>query len=233
MNKTRRLSSSAGERPAGDRSVARSALTYVVIDFEALTPAGRPAVPIEVAALALVSNGDELVESWRFQALIKPPAGVPVTAFDVRQTGITAAMLADAAGPGPVMAALDAMLTAPPYRLIAHHASTEANLIAHQREHCPTLAAISLLDTVRLARLAYPELNSHALDEVLQHLRIPRPVDRHRAMPDVEVTALVLRRILAENSRTRRWPTLRHLDAAAGVAPKRLPVVVGAQEELF
>jgi DNA polymerase-3 subunit epsilon len=26
--------------------------TYVVIDFEALTPAGRPPVPVEVAAIA-------------------------------------------------------------------------------------------------------------------------------------------------------------------------------------
>lgn len=30
-----------------------AAMTFVVIDFEGLTPAGRPAEPIEVAALAL------------------------------------------------------------------------------------------------------------------------------------------------------------------------------------
>ncbi|MEU9835896.1 3'-5' exonuclease [Streptosporangium sp. NPDC048047] len=207
--------------------------TFVVIDFEALTPAGRPAVPIEVAALALTPKEEELVEAWRFQSLMKPPPDVPVTDFDVRQTGITPAMLAVAAEPDDVMARLEAMLTAPPYRLVAHHAATEANLIAHQRAHCPALAAVPLLDTVRLARLAYPELHSHALDEVLRFLRIPVPADRHRAMPDVEVTAQVLRRILAENAATRRWPTMHDLDAAAGIPPKRLCVVDGDQEQLF
>lgn len=151
--------------------------TFVVIDFEALTPAGRPAVPIEVAALALISKGEEPVEVWRFQSLMKPPADVPVTDFDVRQTGITPAMLAGAAEPGDVMARLEAMLTAPPYRLVAHHAATETNLIAHQRPHCPALAAVPLLDTVRLARLAYPELTSHAV--VRRRTAQPGPLSTH------------------------------------------------------
>ncbi|WP_424534353.1 PolC-type DNA polymerase III [Sphaerisporangium viridialbum] len=207
--------------------------TYVVIDFEALTPAGRPAVPIEVAALALVPKNGELIEAWRYQALIAPPAQVPVTAFDIRQTGIIAAMLSHAAPPGKVMAELDAAFTAPPYRLVAHHAPTEAGLIAHQAGHCPTLAAIPLLDTVRLARLSYPELSSHSLDQVLRLLRIPVPPSRHRAMPDVEVTAEVLRRMLAENTGSGRWRTLHALDRDAGVPPKRLPTSAGSQQELF
>ncbi|MEV4091077.1 3'-5' exonuclease [Streptosporangium saharense] len=207
--------------------------TYVVIDFETLTPAGRSPVPIEVAAMALVPKDGELVESWRFQALIRPPEEVPVTDFDARQTGITAAMLGSAAGPEHVMTALDAMMAAPPYRLVAHSAGTEATLIAHQAAHCPTLATTSLLDTVRMARVVYPELSSHALNAVLRHLRVPLPVDRHRAMPDVELTATVLRRILAENATTHRWTALHELDAAVGMPPKRLPNPRGAQEGLF
>ncbi|MFI6883807.1 PolC-type DNA polymerase III [Streptosporangium canum] len=216
---------------AADAGFARH--TLVVIDFEGLTPAGRSPVPIEVAALALTPEAGELVERWRFQALIRPPADVPVTARDIRQSGITAAMLADAAGPEHVMAALDARLDAPPYRLIAHGASTEATLIAHQAAHCPTLAAVPLLDTVRMARLAYPGLSSHGLDALLSYLRIPIPADRHRAMPDVEATASVLLRILADNAATRRLSSLRELDAAAGRPPKRLPSGRGAQEQLF
>ncbi|MFI6513556.1 PolC-type DNA polymerase III [Streptosporangium sp. NPDC050855] len=152
----------AGPGLAGDPDFVRH--TFVVIDFEGLTPAGRPPVPTEVAALALKTRDGEVVESWRFQSLIRPPTDVPVTDFDVRQTGITAAMLADAPGPEHVMADLDAHLTMPPYRLIAHGAGTEATLIAHQGAHCPALAAVPLLDTVRLARSIYPELSSHGLD---------------------------------------------------------------------
>jgi len=199
-----------------------TALTLVVIDFESLTPAGRPAEPIEVAALALRADGDELVEVGRFEELIRPPADVPVTGIDTGQTGITRSMLTTADPAAEVMARLDAKLTAPPYRLVAHHASTEAGMIAHQAAHCPVLADTPLLDTVRLAKAVLPGLGSYRLDNLLSHYGITKPPDRHRAMPDVKVTAQVLARLLAEGCAADRWRTLLELDAAAGLQPKRL-----------
>jgi DNA polymerase-3 subunit epsilon len=118
------------------------------------------------------------------------------------------------------MAALDARLTRPPYRLVAHSAHTEATVIAGQRQHCPVLAATSLLCTVKLSRAAFPELASHRLDAVLRFLGIPVPADRHRAMPDTELTVQVLQAALAEGRERRLWATLRDLDAAAGIAPR-------------
>ncbi|MGW4694079.1 3'-5' exonuclease [Kitasatospora cineracea] len=200
--------------------------TFVVIDFEALTPAGRPAEPIEVAALALRAQGGRLAEAGRFESLIRPPADVPVTAMDTGQTGLTAAMLATAPPAAAVMARLDARLDArlgaPPYRLVAHHAHTEAGLIAHQAQHCPHLADTPLLDTIRLAKAVLPGLGSYSLDNLLSYFGIPRPVDRHRAMPDVAVTALLLEHLLAQGCAAGRWRTLLDLDAAAGMQPKRL-----------
>ncbi len=211
-----------------------AALTLIVIDFETLTPAGRPAEPTEVAAIALRPSGGRLVEAGRFEALIRPPADVPVTALAVRQTGITAQMLAQASPAAEVMARLDAHLTSPPYRLVAHHASTEAGLIAHQAAHCPVLAATPLLDTLRLAKAVLPWLGSWRLDSLLGHYDIPRPADRHRAMPDAEVTVQVLARLLAEGCADGRWRTLLDLDAAAGLQPKRLtPEVEAEQNALF
>ncbi|MFB7026579.1 MULTISPECIES: glycosyltransferase family 2 protein [unclassified Streptomyces] len=67
--------------------------TLVVIDFEGLTPAGRPAEPIEVAAPALHPVAGRLVEVGRFEEPMRPPADVPVTARDVRLKGITPQML--------------------------------------------------------------------------------------------------------------------------------------------
>ncbi|WP_188196649.1 3'-5' exonuclease [Nonomuraea sp. SYSU D8015] len=206
--------------------------TYIVIDFEALTPAGRPAVPVEVAALALTVKDGDLAELWRYQALMAPPPEVPVTAFDARQTGLTREQLTDAKQPSDIMAELDAHLNAPPYRLVAQHAPTEAGLIARQRPHCPALAVTPLLDTVRLARVLYPELTSHSLDALLCFLRIPRPIDRHRAMPDVEATAEVFRRLLADGQKA-GWRTLHRLEVVAGLAPKKLRAPEGDQEELF
>jgi DNA polymerase III subunit epsilon len=212
-------------------------VTYVVIDFEALTPAGRPPVPVEVAAIAgRFSAAGDWEETGRFQSLMQPPDDVPVTSFDQAQTGLTARELACQPPAGQVMAALDTRLARPPYRLVAHSAHTEATLIAGQRQHCPQLAATSLLCTVKLSRAAFPELGSHRLDAVLRFLGIPIPADRHRAMPDAELTVQVLQKALAAGRERRLWATLRGLDAAAGIAPR--PAANGAddapvQEPLF
>jgi DNA polymerase-3 subunit epsilon len=197
--------------------------TFVVIDFEGLTPKGRPAEPIEVAAVAGSFHGGQWAESGRFSSLIRPPDDVPVTPFDTAQTGLTEARLRTQQPAALVMAALDARLAAPPYRLVAHHAPTEAGLIAGQRQHCPTLAATPLLCTVRLARAAYPELPSHGLNAVLHHLGIPLPAGRHRALPDVEVTVDVFARVLADGAAAGHWSTLRDLDHVAGIPPKSAP----------
>ncbi|TLQ39480.1 3'-5' exonuclease [Streptomyces marianii] len=205
-------------------------MTFVVIDFEGLTPAGRPAEPIEVAALTLRPLDGRLVEIGRFEELMRPPADVPVTARDVQLKGITQRMLTSAAPAAEVMAQLDARLTAHPYRLVAHHASTEAGIIARQAEHCPVLAATPLLDTLRLAKAVVPGLGSYGLDSLLGYYGIPKPAGRHRAMPDVAVTAQVLARLLDEGCAGGQWRTLLELDAAAGLQPKRPPTAPEAEQ---
>jgi DNA polymerase III epsilon subunit-like protein len=213
------------------------AAIYVVIDFESLTPAGRPPVPVEVAAVAgRFTQALAWQETGRFQSLMRPPADVPVTRFDQAQTGLTTRELAGQPPAAQVMAALDARLARPPYRLVAHSAHTEATLIAGQREHCPVLAATSLLCTVRLSRAAFPELPSHSLDTVLRYLGIPVPPGRHRAMPDTELTVQVLTRALAEGHERSLWNSLRELDATAGIGPRPAANGAGsapAQEALF
>ncbi|MCX5395319.1 PolC-type DNA polymerase III [Streptomyces sp. NBC_00094] len=204
--------------------------TLLVIDFEGLTPAGRPAEPVEVAVLALRPMGGRLVEVGRFEELMRPPADVPVTVMDVQLKGITQQMLSSAAPAAEVMARLEARLTAPPYRLVAHHASTEAGIIARQAKHCPVLAATPLLDTLRLAKAVVPGLGSYGLDSLLGYYGIAKPAGRHRAMPDVEVTAQVLARLLEEGCAGGRWRTLLELDAAAGLQPKRPPSGTEAEQ---
>ncbi|MFF8815752.1 3'-5' exonuclease [Streptomyces pactum] len=175
-----------------------------------------------MAAAALVVRDGTLVEDGRFEALIRPPDDVPVTARDTIH-GITAAALRAAAPAARVLGDLDRLLTAPPYRLVAQHASTEAGLIARQRAHCPTLAATPLVDTVRMARKVLPGLSSCGLDELLRYYGIPKPAYRHRAMPDVEATAEVFRRLLKEGAQAGHWRSLLELDAAAGLQPRPRP----------
>jgi DNA polymerase-3 subunit epsilon len=206
----------AGGLPTGLMVEDRfAATTFVVIDFETTTPTGHRPEPIDVAVLSLRVQDAALVETARFDTLMCPPPHAPVTAFDTGQTGITAAMVAQASTAAEVFAHLDGRLTRPPYLLVAHNAPTEAGILYDYRRHCPTLATLDVLDTVRLARHLYPELPNHKLDTLLTHLGIPIPSNRHRAMPDVEATADLFTRMIAQADRTRRWTALRDLRSAA------------------
>jgi DNA polymerase III epsilon subunit-like protein len=115
---------------------AFAAVTWIVIDFETLTPAGRPPEPIEVAAISgQFTLTGQWMETGRFHSLIRPPGDVPVTASDHEQTGLTARMLAMERTADKVMTALNASLAVPPRRLVAHSAHTEATVIAGQHDH--------------------------------------------------------------------------------------------------
>jgi DNA polymerase-3 subunit epsilon len=213
------------------RDLVARGTTLVVIDFEALTPAGRPAEPTEVAALALTPRGGNLVEDGRFESLIQPPQDVPVTARDLSH-GMTENELRAAPPAADVMGRLDALLTGPSYRLVAQHASTEAGLIARQAPHCPVLAGLPVLDTIPMAKRVCGRLPSFGLDALMRYYDIPRPAGRHRAMPDVEVTAQILRRLLDQGAAAGYWSSLLDLDRAARLRP-RTTTQPARQEGLF
>lgn len=195
----------------------------IVIDFEALTPAGRALEPIEVAALGLRHADGTWCEQVRFSALIRPPDDVPVTSRCTALTGITAAMLAPERSARHVLGELDRRLAAPPYRLVAHSAATEGSLIRRQAEHCPNLAATALIDTIAMARAVIPGLASYRLDNVIAHYRIPPHPDRHRAMTDVELTAQIFTRLLADGAQAGCWHDLPSLERVAGRAAATPP----------
>jgi DNA polymerase-3 subunit epsilon len=192
---------------------AFAATTFVVIDFEATTPTGFPSEPIEVAAVLVRLEGVALVEVSRFEALMRPPAHAPVTAY---QTGITAAMVADRPLAGTVLADFDATLREPPYVAVAHHAVTEAGIVARYAASCPRLAAAPVLCTRDLARHAYPGLASYGLDALLTHTQVPIPAGRHRALPDTLATAALFAQLLTDGAARHRWSRLHQLHQLAG-----------------
>jgi DNA polymerase III epsilon subunit-like protein len=153
-----------------------------------------------------------------------------VTAEARQWTGITAAMTASQPDARHVLAQFDAHAGTGQVVLVAHNAPTEAGILYDYRSACPHLAATGFLDTVRLARTAYPQLASHSLDSLLTHLPIPPPPGRHRAMPDTETTAALFTRILTDGPATGSWRTLADLRRVAGYqARASLP----AQDALF
>jgi len=209
---------------------AYQATTFVVIDFETTTPKGCRPEPIEVAALVLRDLGAGLADAGTFAELIRPPAHAPITPRDTAENGLRPADVSAARPAGPVLADLDAWLTASPYLLAAHNAHVEAGLIYDYRKHCPGLAALPVIDTVKFARAAMPGLASYGLDYLLVHLSIPRPPDRHRAMPDVRATAAVFRNLIARADQSGLFPDMRALTSAVGLRPR---ATMPRQDTLF
>lgn len=209
---------------------AFTATAWTILDFEGTTPAGRPTEPIEVGLVVLRSNARQLVVDLRSEALIQPPAHAPLTPADTRQTGITAPMLAGQPPASVVLTQLDALLTAPPYVSIAHHASTEAGILRRYAHACPTLAAAPMLDTVALAKACHPDLPSYSLDALLAYLGIPIPAQRHRALPDAAVTAELFVRLLTDGATGHGWSQLAQLRHLAGLPP---PAAAADQAALF
>lgn len=207
------------------------ATTYVVIDFETTTPAGHPAQPIEVAALALRYGQDGWTRIGVSTSLIKPPPFAPVTSADTALKGLTPEMFEDAPAPVDVFGDLDRNFTPDsPFLLVAQNASVEANIIHNQSKHCPALAHIDFLDTIPLAKKTVPGLPSYGLDTLLAHFSIPQPRDRHRAAADVEVTAQVFFHLIRAADEMPWFVRLADLVNVAGrTAKSNMPV----QDQLF
>jgi DNA polymerase III subunit epsilon len=207
------------------------ATTWVVIDFETTTPAGHPAQPIEVAVLALRYENGTWKEAGRSTSLIRPPAFAPITSLNAAQSGLRPELFETAPSPAEALGALDRRFVADRrYLLVAQHAATEASIIHNQRELCPTLSRIDLVDTIPLAKHLVPDLGNYSLDTLLAHFAIPFPADRHRAYADVDVTAKVFTRLLDTAARTGEIHDLAALVKVAGrTAKANLPT----QQELF
>jgi len=177
-----------------------AATSFIVIDFEGTTPTGRSPEPIEMAAVGLRYREGSWQRTARFEALMRPPAHAPVVHFDVAQTGITTAMVADRPPAADVLARLDARLTSPPYLLVAPNAPTEAGML--------------------------PDLPfGYSLDALIGHFGIPRPSRRHRAMPDVEATIAVFSRLIDTACSRGEPDSVRGLVNRAGYQPKTVRTV--------
>jgi DNA polymerase-3 subunit epsilon len=154
-----------------------------------------------------------------------------VTRADTAQTGLTAAQLSVAPTPAEALGAVDRRFSGDtPYLLVAQHAATEANIIYNQREHCPTLARIDLLDTIPLAKYCVPGLVNYRLDTLLAHFAITQPADRHRATADVDVTAQLFRLLidLAHDS-----GRVKNLAALVRIAGRTAKCNLPTQDRLF
>ena len=155
---------------------------FLVIDFETITPKGRPPEPIEVGILRIKQN--KIDNNASIDWLIKPPEGLHLTRFDTSQTGITEQDL---------MHGIDSKKD---YVFIAQNAKYEANILSHYTDECKGIARTPIIDTILLAKHVLPKLSNYKLDTLASTLGLRIPENRHRALADCFLTAEVFLKLL-------------------------------------
>ena len=143
--------------------------TFVIVDFETLTPKGRSPVPIELGALKI----SDLKVDRNYKI----------------QTGITNYDVEKACSAETVFEKFDTFLNIDEsYILVAQNASYEAAIISRYSDYCKNLSAISFIDTIKLAKFLIPNLENYKLDTLAHFFNVKIPPNRHRALPDVIIT---------------------------------------------
>lgn len=201
--------------------------SFIVVDFETVTPKGRPAEPIELAAMR-VGAGLKIDASFQVDLLIKPPEGAPITPFDTAQTGIRPSDVENAPDARTALGQLEELVQGDEFVFVAQNARYEAGILLRFADVCPHVASVPFIDTVRLGKYLVPDLSNHKLETLAEHFALPLPPDRHRALPDVRLTTLIFLNLVHAGRMTRSWEAVGHVRAVSeGVM--RNP----AQESLF
>lgn len=153
---------------------------YTVVDIE--TTGFDPMFDeiIEVAGIKYRGRN----EVGRFQSLVKPDDGIPdyITAL----TGITNEMVADAPGIEDVLPRFLEFIGED--IVVGHNVHFDVNFLYDYAEDFD-LEPFSndLVDTLRLSRRLYPELQSHKLSALAAHFGV-EPDGEHRALADCVTT---------------------------------------------
>lgn len=180
---------------------------------------------IEIAGVRV--EGGKVLRETAFQSLVNPERDIP---WETRQ--IHHIKNEDIIGVPTIMTVLPQFLSfAAGTMLVAHNATFDKGFLDVEKEFCWGYVELpEILCTMRLSQNLYPTAFRHNLDTLCERFQIPLPKDRHRAMPDVLLTADVLLKML-EAGRIQSVDEFRRkasLDAPA-MATKAPPSILAAK----
>lgn len=141
-----------------------------------------------------VENG-QVLRDKTFCTFVNPEREIP---NEVKQ--ITHISDEDVAGAPTIMAVLPQFLEfAQGSMLVAHNASFDMSFLQTEKEFCwGYLELPECFCTMRLSQHLWPTAFRHTLDQVGLRLNLEIPKDRHRALPDVLLTADALAAMLPQ-----------------------------------
>lgn len=160
--------------------------SFMVIDFETVTPKGVPPEPIQLGLVQIdnLQVSQTKQKSW----FIKPPSFAPLTEFDTQQTGITEKDLQNAKNSNEIFNILEKVCGRNDYVFIAQNANYELSICKRFYEGREKLGKIKFIDTIKLAKLAFPNEKSYKLDNLAKLFSIEIPKTRHTALTDCILT---------------------------------------------
>lgn len=171
----------------------------VAVDFESTgAVSGYPDEPWQIGVVPVV--GGRVVMDQAYESYLRVPADRPFNPVAPGSWGTVRSRLAVA----PTLAGLLPQLR--PYldgrALIAHNAATERKFF---RSAWPLHRPGPWIDTLKIARVAYPGLEAYSLEAVISRLGLDGEIDQlvpgrgaHDALFDAVACGLVLCRLLRE-----------------------------------
>jgi DNA polymerase-3 subunit epsilon len=155
--------------------------SVVVLDFETtgLSPDRGDRV-IEVGAVLIENN--RITD--RFQGLANP--GRRINSFIESYTGITNAMLGDAAPVSEVMAEFASFIG--DHHLVAHNAGFDRRFLDAELRRLRKRRVGDFACSMLISRRLYPEAPNHRLESLVRHKQLQSSGVFHRALADAEMT---------------------------------------------
>ncbi|HRH77802.1 MAG TPA: exonuclease domain-containing protein [Cellvibrionaceae bacterium] len=164
--------------------------TLVVFDFETtgMSPDSGDR-SIEVGAVKLVDG----VVVAQFSQLMNPGIGIPL--FIQNLTGISNAMVRSAPKNQQVMAEFFAFVEG--FNLVAHNAAFDAKFLHAEFKRIKKSFAGGIGCSLLAARRVLTGAPSYKLGELIEHFKLPRAAQYHRALADAEACAHVWLKVLS------------------------------------
>ena len=165
--------------------------TVIVLDFETtgLSPDYGDRA-IEIGAVKLEAG--KIV--GRFQQLMHP--GKRISGFIENYTGITNAMLKDAAPCEEVMEAFSGFIG--DNNLVAHNASFDARFLEAEFRRIRRKQQGTFACSMLIARRVYPDAPNHKLGTLVRYKALPSDGTFHRALADAEMAAHLWQRMIED-----------------------------------
>lgn len=199
---------------------------YVVFDVETTgLSSQRGDRIVEIAAVRV--RGGEIIDT--FESLVNPQRDLPIEAQQIHH--ITKAMLADAPTADQILP--DIINFTGGACLVGHNIKFDLNFLCYElslmgrklREETPAM------DTLKMAKALLPHLTSFRLSHVAHSLGASVETT-HRAMPDVKLTAMVMKRLM-DIATDQNISTFRDLHKNFGVIKPKFKIEQMNHEFMF